>query len=78
MNIVPYLLSYPAVILFALLFLSCTILFILRRQYLSPLTRTILFLLILLCLAYFAFLLWLVVGFGRGPLHEPAPSPVSF
>lgn len=70
------LLSYPAMVLFALLLIACAALLITGWRRLSPLTRTVLVLLLLLCLAYAALVIWLVIGFGSSA-RPPVPTPGS-
>lgn len=70
------LLSYPAMVLFALLLIACAALLITGWRRLSPLTRTVLLLLLLLCLAYAALVIWLVIGFSSSA-RPPVPTPGS-
>ena len=60
-------------LLIALVLLVCLFLLISRWHHLSHTARGILLLLTLLSLAYFLFLLWLTLGFGRGAPHQPTP-----
>ena len=70
------LLSYPAMVFFALILIACAALLVFCRRRLSPLTRAALLLLLLLCLAYFALVIWLAIGFGSHS-HPPDPLPGS-
>ena len=70
------LLLHPLTLLLAaLIFLASALLLAIRWRHLPPSARGVLLLLALLCLLYFLFLLWLILGFGRGPLREPTPIP---
>ena len=70
------LLSYPAMVLIALILVACAALLITCWRRLFPLTRTVLLLLLLFCLAYAALVIWLVIGFGSSA-RSPVPTPGS-
>ena len=70
----PALLSYPAALALALVLVGCVLLLALGWKHLPLAIRTVILLVIALCAAYFALLLWLTLGFGRGPVEGPVPT----
>lgn len=72
-SLLPALLSYPAALVLTLVLVGCVLLLALGRKRLPPAIRAALLLVIVLCAAYFALLLWLTLGFGRGPQGDPVP-----
>lgn len=72
-SLLPALLSYPAALALALVLVGCVLLLALGWKHLPLAIRTVILLVIALCAAYFALLLWLTLGFGRGPVEGPVP-----
>ena len=72
-SLLPARLSYPAALALTLVLVGCVLLLALGQKRLPPAIRAALLLVIVLCAAYFALLLWLTLGFGRGPQGDPVP-----
>lgn len=58
-----------------IVFVGVWIVLIAKRRRLSRMQKGIMILLIVACAAYYAFLLWCVIGFGGGPPADPTPMP---
>lgn len=65
---------YGVMLLAGLILLVSVWLLVFRRKNLPPVARWVLVLLILLCVLYFAAVVWLAIGFGRNA-HPPTPTP---
>ena len=64
---------YAAMLLAALILLVSAWLLVFRRKNLPPAMRGALALLILLCILYFAVVIWLAIAFGHNA-HPPTPT----
>lgn len=71
------LLFHPVFVLFTiLLFIGLVLLLLFKRKSLSAVQKLIVGIVIGICLLYFAFLLWSIVGFGNArPSRAPVPMP---
>lgn len=71
------LLFHPVFVLFTiLLFIGLVLLLLFKRKSLSAVQKLIVGIVIGICLLYFAFLLWCIVGFGNAyPSEDPVPVP---
>lgn len=74
---IPILFEYPTVILVLFILIACVTLLILSSKHVTLMIRGILLFLIVVCVVYFLFLLWIILGFGQGPSHPPVPIQPS-
>lgn len=59
-----------------LLFAGLALLSIIKRKSLSVAQKAIIGIVMVICLLYFVFLLWCIIGFGNAhPIQEPVPMP---
>lgn len=57
-----------------ILFICSGIFFVTKRKRLSRAQKIVIGIIMLICLFYLAFIVWLTISFGGGPLREPTPS----
>ena len=70
------LLSPACMVVMVLLFLGSLFLLVWKRKVLTSGQKALLMTVLIVSTVYLLFLLWLVIGFGRGPLREPTPYAV--
>jgi len=73
---IDFLVTPAAVIVFIAVFVFSAVVLVVKRKNLSITQKVILGIVCVVCLMYFAFILWLIIGFGSShPAHDPTPYP---
>lgn len=67
------LLSPAGMVIMVLLFLGALFLLLWKRKVLTSGQKMILLAVLVISMVYLMLLLWLAIGFGRGPLRAPTP-----
>ena len=72
-SMIDFLLNPVAVVVFIVVFAFSAVILVVKHKNLSIMQRVVFGIICTVCLAYFAFILWVIIGFGSSPPADPTP-----
>ena len=72
-SMIGFLLSPVVIIVFIVVFALSAVVLVVKYKNLSITQRVIFGIICTVCLVYFVFILWVIIGFGSSPPADPTP-----
>ena len=73
-SMIDFLLNPVAVVVFIVVFAFSAVILVVKHKNLSVTQKVVFGILCIVCLVYFVFIFWIIIGFGSShPAHDPTP-----